>query len=497
MKQVQILLTGLLLLGAPAMASAQSVAQQDLANIAATNPSDKAIAPLIYLASDQLKGRFIGRPEIDTAALFIANQFHEAGALTVPGATGYFQIFTRQFAKPSSNKTVIAGSISFSGNDVLQFAPGDCDKNGSLVDIGNIGPDSLASIDLKGKIVLMYAGGGNRGAVQKDFRRIYSIQEALSVRGAMALLVLLNADADYWAILEARFNNEVLVDPNQSTALPLVVLRRLATLPPDFSKSTTGQASIKIIDTRSRELSLRNVLAYVPGADPKLRDQFIVLTSHYDHLGVDPQPKIEEGKLDSIYNGARDNATGTTAVIDAARYFSQFPPKRSILFITYTAEEEGLIGSEYYAAHPLVPLQQSEYNLNIDNASYDDTTLITLVGLHRTSKDSLIISACATFGLSVNDDPTGGSLFYESDNAPLAQKGVPAPTYSLGMRAMDSTIFNRYHRLSDESTNMDLHYVLKFIRAYILAAKNIADDPSQPRWTKGDEFEKKWQTLHP
>jgi hypothetical protein len=497
MTQLHILLTALLLPGAFSQASAQSAERHDLTNIAAATPSDKAIAPLVYLASDQLKGRFIGRPEIDTAALYIANRFREAGALTVPGATGYFQIFSRQFATPSANKTVIAGSLSFSGNDVLQFAPGDCEKNASLVDIGNSGTDSLASFDLKGKMVLMYAGSGSRGAVQQDFRRIYAIQVALSAKGAVALLVLLNADADYWSLLQARFNNEQLVDPNQPTTLPLVVLRRPKTLPTDWNKTNVGKASIKITDTRSRELALRNVLAYVPGTDPKIRDQYIVLTSHYDHLGVDPQPKMEEGKLDSIYNGARDNATGTAAVIAAARYFSRFPPKRSILFITYTAEEEGLIGSEYYAAHPLVPLKQSVYNLNIDNASYDDTTLITLVGLHRTSKDSLIISACAAYGLSVNDDPTGGNLFYESDNTPLAQKGVPAPTFSLGMRAMDSTIFNRYHRLSDESTNMDLHYVLKFIRAYILAAKYIADDDSQPRWTKGDEFEKTWQSLHP
>ena len=134
----------------------------------------------------------------------------------------------------------------------------------------------------------MYAGGGNRGAVQKDFRRIYSIQQALTAKGAAAVLVLLNADADYWALIEARFNNEVLVDSNQAPALPLVVLRRAAILLADLNKSATGQASIKIIDTRSRALSLRNVLAYVSGTDPKLRDQYIVLSSHYDHLGVEP-----------------------------------------------------------------------------------------------------------------------------------------------------------------------------------------------------------------
>ena len=324
-----------------------------LAHIAAATPPAQAIAPLIYLASDRLKGRNIARPEIDTAALYIANQFREAGARPVPRATGYFQLFTRHFN----------------------------------------------------------AGGLDSGSAPMDVR-------------------------------------------------------------------------------------LRNVLAFIPGTDPTLRDQYIVLSSHYDHLGVTKHPRMEEGKLDSIYNGARDNASGTTAVIDAARYFGKHPAKRSILFICYTAEEEGLIGSEWYAAHPLIPLNKTVYNLNIDNASYDDTTLITLVGLHRTTGDSAIIAAAAAYGLTVNDDPTGGSLFFESDNAPLALHSVPAPTYSMGMRAMDSTIFNRYHRLSDETGNMDMHYIVKWIRAYILAAHTIANDPLQPRWTPGDLYEKTWKTLY-
>ena len=322
------------------------------ARIADATPPDQALAPLIYLASDQLKGRYIGTPGIDTAARYIADQFREAGARPVPGATGYFQLFTRHF-------------------------------NANALDSGSA----------------------------------------------------------------------------------------------------------------PKDVSLRNVLAFIPGTDPTLRDQFIVLSSHYDHLGVSKHPQMEEGKLDSIYNGARDNASGTTAVIDAARYFGQHPAKRSVVFICYTAEEEGLIGSEWYAAHPLIPLNKTVYNLNIDNASYDDTTLVTLVGLHRTTGDPAILAAAAVYGLTVNNDPTGGSLFFESDNAPLALHGVPAPTYSMGMRAMDSTIFNRYHRLSDETGNMDMHYIVKWIRTYILAADTIANDPVQPRWTPGDPYEKAWITL--
>lgn len=343
-----------------------------LAGIAAATPPDRAVAPLIYLADDRLKGRSIDRPEIDTAADYIANQFREAGARPLPriagapplpsqagaprlhGTTGYFQTFTRHF-----------------------------------------GPNRRDS-----------------GSVARDVR-------------------------------------------------------------------------------------LKNVISYIPGTDPRLRNQYIVLSSHYDHLGVTSSPVMEEGKLDSIYNGARDNASGCAAVIDAARYFGKHPAKRSVIFVCFTAEEEGMIGSNWYADHPLIPFKRTVYQLNIDNASYDDTTLVTLVGLKRTSEDSAIIAACRAYGLHVNSDPTGGGLFYESDNAPLALHGIPAPTYSMGMRTFDSTITNRYHRLSDETGNMDMHYIVKWIRAYILAAKFIADEPVQPRWALGDQYEKAWKALFP
>jgi Zn-dependent M28 family amino/carboxypeptidase len=354
MKKRQTFLLSALLCASMLNAQSYIPSPQTLAHIEETNPPGETVAPLIYLASDALKGRFIGTPGNDSAATSIAREFQRAGVRNLPGSNSYFQFFRRHF-------------------------------NANRIDSGS------AAMDVQ----------------------------------------------------------------------------------------------------------LRNVMGYIPGTDPTLRDQFIVLSAHYDHLGVTKKPRMEEGKLDSIYNGARDNASGCTAVIDAARYFGKYPPKRSVMFVCYTAEEEGLIGSQWYADHPVFPLKEIVYNLNIDNASYDDTTLVTLVGLHRTSEDSAIIAACRVYGLHVNNDPTGGSLFFESDNAPLALHGIPAPTYSMGMQAMDSTIFNRYHQLSDETGNMDMHYVVRWIHAYILAAEFIANEPVQPRWTPGDPYEKNWKALYP
>ena len=243
-------------------------------------------------------------------------------------------------------------------------------------------------------------------------------------------------------------------------------------------------------------LTVKNVLAFVTGTDPKLRDQYIVLSSHYDHVGVADSAVMENGKMDSIFNGARDNATGVAAVIAAAHYFAQFPPRRSVLFICYTAEEEGEIGSKHYVNHPLVPLDRTVFNLNVDNASYNTTHAICLFGLGRTTVDSIVSKACTAYGLAVLDEPDGSeSLFERSDNYSMARNGIPAPNFSLGMKIWDKSITDRYHRLSDEVGNMDLDYVVKFIRAYILSAQYIANDPKQPRWTKDDPYEERWRAL--
>jgi Zn-dependent M28 family amino/carboxypeptidase len=240
---------------------------------------------------------------------------------------------------------------------------------------------------------------------------------------------------------------------------------------------------------------LKNILAFVPGTDPRLRNQYIILSAHYDHAGVADSTMLENGKLDSIFNGARDNATGTAAVIAAARYFARYPPRRSILFICFTAEEEGEIGSKYYVQHPAIPLDHSVFNLNVDNAGYNTTHAVCLFGLGRTSADSLVRKACREYGLAVLAEPGGQDLFKRSDNYPLAQKGIPAPCYSMGITAWDDEIRSHYHRLSDEVDNMDPAYVVNFVRAYILCAQYIANDPVRPKWTEGDEFEQNWQTL--
>ena len=141
-------------------------------------------------------------------------------------------------------------------------------------------------------------------------------------------------------------------------------------------------------------IQAKNIIGWVEGSDKKLKDQFIVLSAHYDHLGVVPEHARELGQKDSIFNGARDNAVGVEALIDAAKYFVKHPPKRSIMFIAFTGEEALFLGSRYFINNPVVPLEQLVFNLNIDNADYNDTSVVTILGSGRTTVDKNIKSAC-------------------------------------------------------------------------------------------------------
>ncbi len=202
-------------------------------------------------------------------------------------------------------------------------------------------------------------------------------------------------------------------------------------------------------------------------------------------------------KLDSIYNGTRDNAIGVTAVINAARYFALHPTKRSVLFIAFTGEEMGLLGSKYFAAHPPIALEKMVYNLNIDNGGMNDTSLINVIGLGRTTADNDMQKASLAYGLTLKGDPAPEmNLFDRSDNVSLAAKGVPAPTYGMGISKVDESVMRYYHQLGDEVGNIDLEYVVKYMKSYILAALYIADNPAQPLWKAGDKYETAWKELY-
>lgn len=244
---------------------------------------------------------------------------------------------------------------------------------------------------------------------------------------------------------------------------------------------------------KASTIESQNVIGIVEGTDPELKNEYIIYSAHYDHVGV----HASNVPGDSIFNGARDNAVGTTTVLSMAENLAKYPTKRSALFILFTGEEKGLLGSRYYVKNPVLPLKQMVYCFNSDNAGYNDTSVATIVGLGRTTVGQHIKDAASAFGLEAIDDPAGEQgLFDRSDNVNFAKKGIPAPTFSLGFRSFSGDVTKYYHQPGDEADTLDYDYLLKFFQAYVLSGRKIGNDPKTPTWVAGDKYEKASKALY-
>ena len=473
------------------------IAQNNTAKeITQFNKPAEALAPLRFLASDELMGRSTTRPEVHIAARYISEMFRSYGLREMNGASNYFQHFTLQMITPAVNGFFKVGGKTYTlGENFLQARGTGIQLTAPIV-FANFGTaEDVSKIDVKGKIVVVNMGENDSTTVQGagHFRDIK--QKLLQEKGALALMERYwQTDADWELPKHAYSVQHALIA--QDTLLPVFVVHdHNGELPAAIKNSAS--ATLQVPANALASIAAENVVGWIEGTDPLLKNQFIVLSAHYDHIGVASVPKMVDGKLDSVYNGARDNAIGVTAVINAARYFSLHPAKRSILFIAFTGEEMGLLGSKYFAAHPTTGLDKMVFNLNIDNGGFNDSSLINVIGLGRTTADNDIQKACTAYGFTLRGDPAPEmNLFDRSDNVSFAAKGVPAPTYGMGVSKLDESIMRYYHQLGDEVSNIDLAYVVKYMNSFILAAAIIADDPAQPQWIKGDKYEAAWKALY-
>jgi Zn-dependent M28 family amino/carboxypeptidase len=236
-----------------------------------------------------------------------------------------------------------------------------------------------------------------------------------------------------------------------------------------------------------------NVIGKLPGSDPKLSGEAVVYTAHHDHLGMKMDAKPGE---DAIYNGALDNASGVAAMLPKA-------PRRSVYFASVTAEEQGLLGSEYLAKHPPLPPGEIAANINIDGVSiFGRTKDLTMIGLGKSSLDPIVISLARMQGRTVKPDqfPDRG-FFYRSDQFNLARVGVPAAYFDGGTEVIGKPAGwgkakieewenKDYHQPSDELTSeWDLSGAVEDVRLDFWLGVKVANADRMPEWNKGDEFE--------
>lgn len=456
-----------------AAAAATAALAPDEARLLSPITADLLKAHVSFLASDALEGRDTPSRGLDAAAEFIASQFRRLGLK--PGAgPGYFQIasmdnVTRpaegfsceirwnggQYSVDSSRAVVVAG-------DALQL-----DGAPAVRVVWTSPEDPLPPQEsVEGKVVLL--GAPPRGAAFQQKRR-----ELLAL-GPQAVIASGPA-----------FRPRSLLEERQDPSRRSTAVIQIAD--PGFARALEAMdgpatVSLRIPAPERQPVELKNVIAVLEGSDAKLKHEYILLTAHYDHVGV------RDGGEDRIFNGANDNASGTAAVLALAEAFARHSarPRRSLVFMLYFGEERGLVGSRYYARNPLLPLRQTVANLNFEQMGRTDDNSgpragkLTASGFDYTTLGDLLVSSGRDTGVEAfKDGANSDSFFARSDNQALADAGIPAITVSVAWTFPD------YHRPGDEWEKLDYGNMERAVRSCAVAVWRAANAASAPAWIEG------------
>ncbi|MDC8005521.1 M28 family peptidase [Aureisphaera galaxeae] len=485
----------LLFLLACMLCSFSSFSQSEKEKVIETVNKSEIEGHIYFLADDLLKGRETGTPENKIAASYLANMFRTYGVKPNPKTGDYYQKVPLEKTSPPSTL-----ELEIDGNEIknkVALNAQAMESNADAIYLGYGLEEDYKGKDVHGKVILIKAGSSETNDARGAFGLRGTKMELAQKAGVKAIVEFLQAKNNMWGFIEHNFNEPSLRlasgegDEKSGPAYIWVqdangsLSDKIATGKHGVSLSMSAQKKEKVIS--------QNVVGVIEGTDPKLKNEYIIYSAHYDHVGVGKPD--ETG--DTIYNGARDNAVGVTTVLSMAENLAKYPTKRSALFILFTAEEKGLLGSQYYVENPVLPLNQMVYCFNSDNGGYNDTSLATIIGLPRTTAEQHIKDAAKTFGLTAIDDPAPEQgLFDRSDNVHFAAKGIPAPTFSMGFTSFSGDVTKYYHQPRDHADSIDYDYMEKFFKAYVMAGRNIANDPLTPFWTAGDKYEAAGKALY-
>ena len=470
-------------------------AQTDAEKAAETVDKNNIEGHIYFLADDLLKGRGTGTPENKIAASYLANTLRSYGVKPNPVTNSYYQTFNLlQTAAPSLLKIVINGE---NYPHIVAIKAKAAAISGNAMYLGYGGEEDYKGKDVKGKLIVVRGGTLESSEARAVYGAHKEKQELAMKNGAIGLIEMTLLEEDWWSRISHYMGESVQIpDANDAEILTQNFIHLwVNTTSEKLEALDNAKVSYEIETDGKKEETLvtQNVVGFLEGTDPDLKKEYIMYSAHYDHVGIG----APDAKGDSIYNGARDNAIGTTAVLSMAENIGKYPTERSAVFILFTGEEKGLLGSQYYVEHPVFPLNQIVYGFNTDGAGYNNTKLATVIGLNRTTAQKHIVAGAAAFGLEAIDDPAPEQgLFDRSDNVSFASKGVPAPTYSTGFDAFDDEINKYYHQPGDEANSLDYDYLVKFYQGYVLSGRLIANDPEKPFWIKGDKYEAAGNVLY-
>ncbi len=442
---------------------------------------------LSFLASDLLQGRYTPSSGLDIAAEFIASKFRAAGL--EPLANGdYFQVAEMVVRHPAPGSAMTAKTAEGAINVAAEFVrPANVSAAAHIADapvvvFPKFDPDLLKDTDVAGKAVVVPAleqmSRGSVLAMRAFNRALIRLKPAVEIvvsekkQPQPADRLLFAEDAAQPSIPLLNVNSKELLDWVHRDSHPAA-----ATL------------SVDVAAPDDRKVIVRNVIGILRGSDPALKDTCVLLTAHYDHIGTTQTagntavPALPSE--DHIFNGANDDGSGTVSVIEIARALAHVNPhpKRSIVFMTFFGEERGEFGSQFYGRHPIFPIAKTVADINLEQVGRTDATTgkqiktASLTGYDYSEVTAFLERAGKQTGIKVyKDDEASDAYFTRSDNAALAEQGVPAHSLTVAFDYPD------YHRVGDEWQKIDYDNMAAVDRMVALALVNIANSPKAPAW---------------
>ena len=507
------------------------------ARLAAPLPAAEAAmkAHVMFLASDAMKGREAGSAEYDIAAQYVAAQFYAAGLRPAGDEGGYLQRVPLVSYKADGQ-----GSVVWTGRGgaptPLAFGTGyvpvpnatraETSVSAPVVFVG-YGIDApqykqadYKGVNVRGKIVVFFGGAPARfgGEERAFFGSGRTKLEEAAKRGAVGAIQIggARATADAGRLAEGYDRPRVtwanpdgtghaegapqLATMTRAGAAKLFaardwtrVLAEVDKPDPRFRSAALPGTLTIASKTSFAPLTSSNVVGVIPGGDPALKDQVVVLSAHLDHIGVG---RPVNG--DAINNGALDNAIGIASLIEEAKRFKAEgrAPKRTVMFLAVTAEEKGLVGSDYFANHTTVPLKSIVADVNLDMPillyPFED---MVVFGAERSTLGPIVRRAVESAGVTLSPDPIPEQgIFVRSDHFRFVQKGVPSVflwpgSKGPGKAAVDHFLSTNYHRPSDDLSQPILwDQGVRFVDVNYRIAREIADAAARPVWNRSDYF---------
>jgi hypothetical protein len=501
--------------------------------------ADRIKAHVTFLADDLLEGREAGTRGHDIAARYIASQFAQLNVKPAAPDGTYFQFVDLLEAaqtgpKPTFTVKMPGGTqVMDQGGAVVIRGPldgGSAAVTAPLVFAGYgmkdaaVGYDDYAGLDVRGKIVVVLRGSPT-GMDSEVGAHLQSEQARVAGEHGAAAIVFVPTRLSTRAIPWERrvelsaeplatwvrkdgtpfdpgygLRISATIDPRAAGALfdgaahtleeLLDEADRMGARPRGFALKSTAEIRAT---TTVRRFSSPEVVGLIEGSDPALKEEYVLLMGHADHIGIKA-----EAAGDRINNGALDNGAGIAALIEVARAFSNASerPRRSILIVAHTAEEKGLLGAEYFANYPPVPVERMAAAINLDMPIllYSFTDVVAFGGPH-TTLEAAIRKAAGAMDVSVSPDPMPGqAIFVRSDHYPLVKKGVPAVMLATGMANGGEAAWARYFASSYHHPSDDLSQPIvwsaaaKFAELNFRVIRELADADTRAQWFAGDYF---------